>query len=283
MRRSGTTSIGTVRIGGDGPAEDGPSVDTAIAGSGSANDAPIRRSGPERLRTAADPGEGSLALLARFCDRRAGLGPWLKFSRRFRVAFGSVGRGTRRLGGHFAISCWVFLGYRRNQWLSSATDLTFERSAVLDAQRFFEKDFALNTGGLLELHAIGPDHAAFDFATDHHFSCKNVAVDGGIPADDELRATNVALHLAINLDVAFALEVAFHGQPSVDHRARRCPGALPQRLSTHVQRLSAVIERHKTVCGSSRAVAHVVRRVFYLLGEYHRELQGVANQSPSPQ
>src|SRR5262249_61303159 len=84
------------------------------------------------------------------------------------------------------------------------------------AKRFFKKAPPLDACRIKKPPAVGADHPLHPAAHDD-FRRHNVAIDRCVLSDDKLHATNVALDLAINLNVALTLEIALHGQPGIDH------------------------------------------------------------------
>ena len=98
--------------------------------------------------------------------------------------------------------------------LVHAPRLAVEAGALLDDQGFVE-DFAFDLCGVLQHDLFGADHA-LDLAADDHLVGNDVAVDRCVSADDQLRAANVAVELAVDLHIALAVQIACDDQAGID-------------------------------------------------------------------
>ena len=77
-------------------------------------------------------------------------------------------------------------------------------------------DFACDPCGALQEDALGLHGAAFCGAADHHLVGDNAALDDGVFVQDQHLAKHVADDFSFDENVAFAFQVAAHGQPFVD-------------------------------------------------------------------
>ena len=94
---------------------------------------------------------------------------------------------------------------------------------ALFGRKAFLINLAVDVGCLFEAYALCFDDAAC-CAADHDVVAVDAAFDRGFDVDDQKFAGDVAVNLALDEDIALALEVTAHRQPLVDDRAIGCTG-----------------------------------------------------------
>jgi hypothetical protein len=114
-------------------------------------------------------------------------------------------------------------------------------------------DFAVDVGGALETDTIG-DNGALGLAANEDISGLDPAFDKGAGVDDQSLALDVADDLALDQNIAVALEIAPHGQAPIDDRL----GRLALGVAIHIGR-----RRRRRVVGGCR-------RIIRLAGIEHR-------------